>query len=486
MRNKEKFDDRLEAGASGTKAVVVKSGKKKKKVWIILLILLVVIVAAVLFFAKKMTKQVETVSNQTEVLPIEKRDMSDTISLKGSISGISKVNVTSKAQSEITSMNVQIGDEVKAGDLLCTLDSVSIEERIAELEKSISNSNAVTNINNKQASDAVAQARKDQKKSLDEAQTEINHAQENFEGTQMLYNQGEADFPTLLAAQRAVETAKQNYENVLESTNRAIESAQDALRLGRYQDSDSTQKDTLKDLREQLEDCEIKAPCGGVVTAVNVSVGDVNAEKVTILTIEDTSSLKLVASVTEADILKIQEGMKAVITADATGEEEIEGEITRVVRVKASPADGQAAGGGYSVELSVKNNELLVGMDAKAKVMIEDRGEVLAVPYDMIRYDEEGNTYVLTATMNDDGTATAVRKDITVGDEIDYYTEVTGGDVNEGDLLVYDYTGTITDGQIFSPATGMPGGMDDGMIDEAIPVGSVSSDTVASNVEVVN
>lgn len=486
MRNKEKFDDRLEAGASGTKSVVVKSGKKKKKVWIILLILLVVIVAVVMFLAKKMTKQVETVSNQTEVLPIEKRDMSDTISLKGSIFGISKVNVTSRAQSEITSMNVQVGDEVKAGDLLCTLDSVSIEERIAELEKSISNSNAVTNINNKQASDAVAQAKKDQKKSLDEAQTEINHAQENFEGTQILYNQGEADFPTLLAAQRALETAKKNYENVLESTNRAIESAQDALRLGRYQDSDSTQKDTLKDLREQLEDCEVKAPCGGVVTAVNVSVGDVNAEKVTILTIEDTSSLKLVASVTESDILKIQEGMKAVITADATGEEEIEGEITRVVRVKASPADGQA-GGGYSVELSVKNKELLVGMDAKAKVMIEDRGNVLAVPYDMIRYDEEGNTYVLTATLNDDGTATAVRKDITVGDEIDYYTEVTGGDVNEGDLLVYDYTGTIMDGQIFSPATGMPGGgTDDGMSDGVMPVGSISSDTVASNVEVVN
>lgn len=54
------------------------------------------------------------------------------------------------------------------------------------------------------------------------------------------------------------------------------------------------------------------------MTAVNVSVGDVNADsKTPLVTIEDTSSLKMVATVEEADILKIEEGMKATVTADA-------------------------------------------------------------------------------------------------------------------------------------------------------------------------
>ena len=45
----------------------------------------------------------------------------------------------------------------------------------------------------------------------------------------------------------------------------------------------------------------------------------------------------------------------------------------------------------------------------------------------------------------------AVKKNITVGEEVDYYTEVTGGDLAEGDKLIYDYSGTVTEGQQFTP-----------------------------------
>ena len=48
----------------------------------------------------------------------------------------------------------------------------------------------------------------------------------------------------------------------------------------------------------------------------------------------DTSSLKVIVNVEEADILKIQEGMPATVSTDATGDEEIKGTVTRVVRVK--------------------------------------------------------------------------------------------------------------------------------------------------------
>ena len=250
------------------------------------------------------------------------------------------------------------------------------------------------------------------------------------------------------------------------------------MELNRYKDADSTTNDTLKSLREQLEDCVVTAPCGGVVTAINVRVGDINGEKVTILTIEDTSALKVSATVAEADILQLQEGMSAVVTASATGEEEIKGTVSRVVRVKEQSADGQSAGG-YSVEIALDNTELLVGMEAKVKVMIQEKGEVLAIPYDLIRYDDNGDAYVLVAEGNDDGTATAVKKSVTLGDEVDYYTEVTGGELQEGDKMIYDYSGMIVEGQTFSPEQ-MYSGQDLGMTD-----GSMGSMDGATSVEVV-
>ncbi len=459
-------------------STAAKPKKKRKKVLIIVLVVAVIIAAVIWNVLHKAGEQVEMVNNLVEVEPVQKRDLSDTISLKGTVAGASRTNVTSKAVSEITEMNVQVGDIVKPGDVLCRLDSASIEEKIADLEHSQSNANAIESINDRQAADAVQQAREDQERQLKEAQLAITQAEEGVTIAQRAYdaNPGDETFPNLLNATRALESAKDNYNTTVDATNRAIENAQLQVQLNRYKDSDSSTNDTLKSLREQLEDCVVTAPCGGVVTAVNVRVGDINGDKVTILTIEDTSSLKVVATVAEADILQLQEGMSAVVTASATGEEEIKGTVSRVVRVKEQSMDGQTAGG-YSVEIALDNSELLVGMEAKVRVMIQEKGEVLAIPYDLIRYDDNGDAYVLIAEGNSDGTATAVKKSVTLGDEVDYYTEVTGGELQEGDRMIYDYSGMIVEGQTFAPEQ-MYSEQDLGMTDGGIGGG-------ASNVEVV-
>ncbi len=437
-----------------------KPKKGKKKVVIIALVVLIIVVAVIGNAVKKMTSQVATAVNTVEVEPVQKRDLSDTISLKGTVSGITKNNVTSKALAEITAVNVQVGDIVKEGDVLCTLDSSTIKDQVADLERDMSDTNATNSINSQQTAETVSRAQEDQQTQLAAAQKAIDDAKDAYNAQSIMWDKSEdksdAEFQSLLAAQKAVTTAEEDYQKVLETTNRTIEDAQLAVELDKYKTTDSTSKDKLTDLKEQLADCNITAPCGGVVTAVNVSVGDVNADsKTALVTIEDTSSLKMVATVEEADILKIEEGMKATVTADAMGDETINGTVTRVVRVKgqSTGSDGQTTtSGGYSVEISLDNTELLIGMEVKAKVMIKERGNVLAIPYDLVKTDDDGNSYVLIAQANDDGSATALKKNITVGEEVDYYTEVTGGDLAEGDKLIYDYSGTVTEGQQFTPA----------------------------------
>lgn len=446
MKDKKEMNEQ-----KGTVAAV-QPKKKKKKVLIIVLVIVALLAVLIGTAVHNMTKAVEMVMNTVEVEPVQLRDLSDTISLKGTIAGASSTNVTSKAVAEITAMNVQVGDIVQEGDVLCTLDSASIEEKIADIEKSVSNAQAVSSINSQQTQTAVQQALEDQETQLASAQRQVDDAQTNYNVAETQYNNGEIDFPTLLASKRALESAKASYDATLESTNRAIENAQLQVELDKYKDSDASSKDTLDSLREQLADCEVVAPCSGVVTSVNVRVGDINGEKVTILTIEDTSSLKLVATVDEADILKLQEGMAATVTADATGEEKINGTVSRVVQVKSQSTGGtDATAGGYSVEITIDNKDLLIGMAAKAKVMLKEKGEVLAIPYDLIQYDEDGNAFVLVAEAGEDGSATAVRKNIEVGEEVDYYTEIIGGDLKEGDMLIYDYTFSVVEGQEFAP-----------------------------------
>lgn len=539
--------------------------KKKKKVWLIVLIIVAIVVVLIGSAVKNMTSQIETAVNTVEIEPVEKRDLSDSVSLKGTIAGVSKTNVMSLAAAEITAVDVQVGDLVKEGDPLVTLDQKDIEKQIAELKTNINNANAIAANDAAQKQESLNEAKQDQastlakatdsvnkaqasydelvkkrdncqtklnnkknevssaenaqnnaKKEMDNAQSAVYAAQDalskyqaenpggtvtqnpngtpatqtdpklaelqqNVENANRTYSakqtaysdaaakyssvKAEADslqteldtYPDALkSAEETINTAKTSYSDAETSTNRSIATAQNTVDMQKYQTSTTSDlKDHLEQLQKQLADCTLSAPIGGVVTAVNVSVGDKNAAGTTMITIEDTSSLKVIVNVEEADILKIQEGMQATVTTDATGDEEIKGTVSRVVRVKNQSTNTNSTdtntSTGYSAEITIDNTELLVGMSAKAKIVIKDRGTQLAVPYDLIQYDEKGNAYVLVAQMNDDGTATAVRKNIKVGEEVDYYTEVTGGDLKEGDQLIYDNTFSVTEGQVFTP-----------------------------------
>ena len=546
------------------KAEVAEVPKKKKKVWLIVLIIAAIVIVLIGSAVKNMTSQIETAANTVEVEPVEKRDLSDSVSLKGTIAGQSKTNVMSLAAAEITAVNVQVGDIVKEGDPLVTLDQKDIEKQIAELKTNINNANAIAANDAVQKQESLNQAKQDQattlakatdsvnkaqasydelvkkrddcqtklnnkknevssaenaqnnaKKEVEEAQSAVYAAQDalssyqssnqntsqpapggtasstvdtklaelqqnaekasrNYSAKQSAYSEAASKYTSVKAeadslqaeldaypdqlksAEEAVNTAKSSYSDAETSTNRSVSTAQNTVDMQKYQTSTTRDlKDQLEQLQKQLADCTLSAPIGGVVTAVNVSVGDKNTAGTTMITIEDTSSLKVIVNVEEADILKIQEGMPATVSTDATGDEEIKGTVTRVVRVKNQSTNTNGTdtntSSGYSAEITIDNTELLVGMSAKAKIVIKDRGTQLAVPYDLIRQDDNGDSYVLVAEANEDGTATAVRKNIKVGEEVDYYTEVTGGDLKEGDQLIYDYTFSVTEGQVFTP-----------------------------------
>lgn len=546
------------------KTEVAEVPKKKKKVWLIVLIIAAIVIVLIGSAVKNMTSQIETAANMVEVEPVEKRDLSDSVSLKGTIAGQSKTNVMSLAAAEITAVNVQVGDIVKEGDPLVTLDQKDIEKQIAELKTNINNANAIAANDAVQKQESLNQAKQDQATTLakatdsvnkaqagydelvkkrDDCQTKLNNkknevssaenaqnnakkeveaaqsavyaaqdalssyqssgqntsqpapggtasstvdtklaelqqnvenANRNLSAKQSAYSEAASKYTSVKAeadslqaeldaypdqlksAEEAVNTAKSSYSDAETSTNRSVSTAQNTVDMQKYQASTTTEsKDQLEQLQKQLADCTLSAPISGVVTAVNVSVGDKNTAGTTMITIVDTSSLKVIVNVEEADILKIQEGMPATVSTDATGDEEIKGTVTRVVRVKNQSTNTNGTdtntSSGYSAEITIDNTELLVGMSAKAKIVIKDRGTQLAVPYDLIRQDDNGDSYVLVAEANEDGTATAVRKNIKVGEEVDYYTEVTGGDLKEGDQLIYDNTFSVTEGQVFTP-----------------------------------
>ena len=453
-----------------------------------LVIVLVIIVAAIIVLVGVAKRKLNSVAEATKIVQLEKvdkRDLSDFISLTGTVSGETKINYSSTAATEIKTVNVQVGDVVKEGDVIATLDKDSIQKQIDVLEKSLSNAAALKQNESNQNQRALERAKEDQKNQLAQANDSINSAEAAYTAAQNTINSlnnqiksvsdqvnAASDEDTKAALQEKLSDLQDQLSGAksdLTSADSARKeaknnySAQSSIESAKYNQTDDSDTQTqLDQLRKQLDDCTITSKSAGIVTAVNVSVGDVNTANATLVTVENNTDMIVNASVTEKDILKLKEGMKAIITSDALDDQKINGEIIKVVKVynasqptteqTGKETSGAANTGGFSVQIKLEPCNLISGMSAKAKIVLTDRENVLSVPYDLVQQDKDGKNYVLCAEENKDGTYTAVKKNITVGDEINYYTEVTGGDLKAGDYIIMDYS--ISEGDTFQGERG--------------------------------
>lgn len=491
------------------------------------------------------------------VMAYQKQDLSESISVSGTVESESSMNITSSFGSKVQSLNVSVGDYVKKGDVICTLDDTNIKKQISELETSIKNGNAIDDNTKKQNEQALQEAKEDQVIQLKDAQSQIDDAQKeydkaykkytdrindinncvaqyndvcqqiaNYESsmpddsyddssyddgsyddynyddsygdsmnlmsynvkdisggynyTNLSYGGGGDDTYSQLIQQReelsakietykqecsgyedqfdslkkAITTAKDNYTSVKRSTDKAIASAQNVVDMQDYQNTDSTNSTQLEELKKQLSECTVKAEKDGTITALGISQGDTVEAGTLLATIENDNSLKINVNIAEGDILKVKEGMKVVVTSEATGETEINGVVSKVVTIISSGGnsnnngDGSNGGGssssGFTAEITITDDcDLLVGMNAKAKIMLSENTDSYAILYDCIMYDEDGTPYVYVAdtsngSNSEDGstTATVKRVDVTTGEDSGSYVQITGGDLSDGDLVI--------------------------------------------------
>ncbi|MBR1622408.1 MAG: efflux RND transporter periplasmic adaptor subunit, partial [Pseudobutyrivibrio sp.] len=164
----------------------------------------------------------------------------------------------------------------------------------------------------------------------------------------------------------------------------------------------------------------------------------------TVFTIADTSAFVVEATVNEYDVANIQKDLPANVKFEATGDEEFGGTVSFVSVASEATISSNAASSAYSaattstssgtatykvkIKLNENDDRLRVGMTAKASVVLDSVSNVLAVPYDCIQTDEDGNTFV--TAIAEDGTKTNIN--ITKGLESDYYVEISGEGLEEG------------------------------------------------------
>lgn len=460
--------------------------KNKMKLLIIIgaiVLIFVLIIVGIVSCTKKAMNNIDLFGGVL-VEPLSKQDLSTSVSASGKIESQAKVSVTSDLTYKIAELKVSVGDTVKEGDVLCVFDSSELEAQIKTLEEQLKNADNLTSkqtsINNR----TLAEAKEEQKEQLSSASSAIDKASSNLdkakgtkaqlESTYNEYNTQIANIKNLLSqtnesdsnyvslteqlsqltlaagdlltqlqeadaaiseCEAALSEANANYSSVEKTTKQQIQAAQDSIDT-QETTSDKDARTELETLKRKLDKIVVKAEHSGIITSLNVQTGSIHAGG-ELMTIQDTNALKLTVSIKENDIMKIKEGMSAIVASTANEDLEIKGTVTKVVDfATTSTNENGEMTGGYSAEITLPDNSgMLLGMTAKAKILTSEENESLAVAYDSI-FEENGETYVYRANPVDNGQYRIEKVKVTKGCDSDYYTQISSTELKEGDYIV--------------------------------------------------
>lgn len=183
----------------------------------------------------------------------------------------------------------------------------------------------------------------------------------------------------------------------------------------------------------------VKAPWNGVITALNVQVGDQatsatsGTSGTSAMVIADTSGWNVQAYVDELDVLHVKTGQDASVTMDAYPNQTFKARVTYVGHTVVQTSSSVNA---YTVKIQFTKppTTLVAGMTADASITMSSAKGVLAVPVESI-LSENGKNYVTVITTGADKKTTATRTEVKTGIEGDVYVQITSG-LKAGDRIL--------------------------------------------------
>lgn len=430
---------------------------KNKTLRNVSIIILVVIILLTLPRVFSPASASETITNApAEVISIE---VTETIEASGSLQAQPFASLTWKTSGVVESINVEVGDFVKAGDILLTLQTESTSASIVSAQADLIT--AQENLEDVLASGTgLAQAAIDLKEAQEDYDKAVNY---------LKYLQTDQNVPQTLYTAKLVQTRNgweykyetQNFkgpapkewivdaENDLALKKGLLDDAQreyDRLLAGEESNEVLAARANVEAAQITVNSLYIIAPFDGQVLSIDNRVGDsVGANELSV-NLANLNQLYVEAQVDESDIANVKIGNQAEITLDALSGVTFTGQVTAINPV------GEVESGlvKYRVRVDLEKVDekifLPLGATANVTIQISDATSTLAVPITTIHNDAQGE-YVLVI----EGDGTNKRVEIVSGAILDDYVAVTGG-LKTGDVL------KINDGTSFEAPNPFGGG----------------------------
>lgn len=316
----------------------------------------VIVVGSWYFFSGESTST--NIEFQTQAL--SRGDIESIVNTAGTISPTITVQVGSEVSGLISEMSADFNSQVTAGQVLARIDDRDIRVQLRQREADLETAKA--NLVQAQAS-------------LINAETQLEFSRNEYDRVRSLFERNlvsQADVERANNSVRSAEASLEQAKSNIVSSNASI--------LQREAQLEQTQID--------LERTYIKSPVDGVVLNRLVDLGQAVSANQSIPTLfevaQDLSAMQIEASIDEADIGKVTEGMAVRFRVDAYPQRSFTGEIAQV-RKAATTASNVVT---YKVIIAANNpgEILLPGMTANVDIILGRKTDVLRAPNAALRF----------------------------------------------------------------------------------------------------
>jgi HlyD family secretion protein len=337
-------------------------------------ILIGVVLAAVLGTAATLSvKKQRNKGVEVRLEEVLRRDLVQTVTASGNIRAGRVVDISSDVSAKVTSLMVDEGDDVTAGQVLLRLDPTQFDAAVARTEAALNQ--------------AIAMER--------QQESSLERVARDHERLRSLY---ETD-SDLIASQQLDDAATE-----VELATRQLESNQFGVAQAQAE---------LEEANERLSKTIFVAPISGKVTRLTVEegetviVGTMNNPGSLVLTISELSRVEAVLEVDETDIPYIQVGDSTILELDAFPDRLFSGFVTEIgnsaIRPPASTAgSGQTAAIDFEVVITMNDPPVGIRPDlsATADIVTATRLKSLSVPIIALTVRAEGDE---TDSVREDG-----------------------------------------------------------------------------------
>lgn len=336
--------------------------------------------------------------------------------VSGKLVALSSANVVPKMAGRVAAIPVDVGSEVKEGDLLVRLDAAELAALVdlyaAQLDKA-------------RNSDLPAQK---------------NQAELNLANAGAAFKTSEADYERSKQLRDAAVISPQQFEQVERQylqAKAAFEAAQKGLDIL----ENATIPQTIRQFEAQLNKARadfansvIRSPISGVVTARNVNPGEMASPAQPVVSLANLDTVLVEAGVGEEQVNNLKAGQVVRVKVGAVRDEPFAGKVTNIA-LAASPSTKV-----YPVKIQIENPGHLLKPGMFAEVFLDGGDEEgVVIPRDaLVRSDGKEYVWVVTG-------GRASKREVVAGPE-DGKSVVVKSGLRDGEEVAVTGLDSLSDG----------------------------------------